>query len=84
MRTEESSLQKKKSDHMIIMSQEDKFKRPMAITLILGIIIIDENTQKTSDILDRPKLYHLYMYSGIIRIAYDFHRISDENSFLYL
>ena len=63
---------------MIIMSQEDKFKRPMAITLIHRIIIIDENTQKISDILNRPKLYHLYMYSGIIRIAYDFLQIQDE------
>ena len=63
---------------MIIMNQHDKFKQPMAMSLMLRTMITDESAQNTkiSDILNRPKLYHLYMYSGIIRISYDFLQIA--------
>ena len=42
---------------MIIMNQHDKFKQPMAMSLMLRTMIIDESAQNTkiSDILNRHK-----------------------------
>ena len=44
---------------MIIMNQHDKFKQPMAMSLMLRTMITDESAQNTkiSDILNRHKCH---------------------------
>lgn len=77
---------KKKSDHMMIMIQQDYVKLPVALTLMLRTIIIDENAHnpKEYEILNRPKIFRLKSWKNWCQSVFLIeNRIYQKNWYLF-